>query len=332
MFILSGIILFGSSLAMAARQPVLTAEQYEAQRQLAAEAFKEGIIYPDIYKSWLHHSIHPKKYTQREVNKLTGWKMPDESAFPGPKERWVQWQMLRVMRNYYPLLGATYLMLMCALTDEQLDEFYEDSKVNHSPFREYQSYPAKKPRWQKDWSNLKTGVPHQQQLLPRLLAIEYLQDFRFVLDGTKYNYVHDRQQGMPPALVEQLAQELPWFNTCVQDTLTAAQLNHKYSADALDMSRLLPIVKEQQASWQNVEEQVENKSWEVGDTYIRQYLQQLKFDQNDENLSLLTRLRAQEDLRVLPWQVKEVAQYCVLVHASAQLLQTYDQRYGAEEK
>lgn len=317
-------ILAVSAVASAKQATTLTAEQFVVQRTRALQAYRDG-IQKNLSTSWLRKGVFARKYVLKEVTRLTGWDTTHLSILQAQNEPWVDWELLDVMGNYLPFLGTTYLVLVSALTEPQLAEF---KKMIHPSKTEYAPLIAPKPNWQKDWSTLSTGLPNQKQILHRLLAIEFLQQPYHILEGSTYNYVRERQQGMSPQLMAQLAEELPWFNDCVQDTLTAVLLNHKYSEETLDMRRMFSLLKQQQTTTQHIEEKVAEMKWEIGDTYIRRYLQILKLDQNDKSLSLLERLQAEKDLQLLPVKVKRVAQYCVAVHISAHLLQSYNDQYA----
>lgn len=95
---------------MAVQLPPLSAEEFNDQRVKAMQAYQDGIVYPDINKTTLHHSVHSRKYNLRQVSRVTGWKMPDLSAYPQENEKWVDWDVIDMMRDYYYVLGATYFL------------------------------------------------------------------------------------------------------------------------------------------------------------------------------------------------------------------------------
>ena len=328
-------VLFCTTSALAAHYTPLTAEQFRQKRTLAMQAYQDGIVYPDINKTTLHHSVHSRKDNLRQVSRLTGWKMPDSSAYPQENEKWVDWDVIDMMRDYYSVLGPnyyflgpTYFMLICALTERQLDEF---QKVLHPRFPKYAPMVQSKPDWQQDEMEMKKkkelkDIPDNTQILHRLLALQFLQIPYQVLEGSRYNFVHYREQGMPDERMAQLMKELPWFNECVQDTLTAVILNHKYSDASFDLGKMLPIIKEKQASTTDIHQKIKQQKRRIKDVYIRQYIRHIE----KQHSSLWKYLKGTADANWLLRQIDNTAKYCTLAHISADLLQDYDTRYGAE--
>lgn len=221
-------------------------------------------------------------------------------------------------------------MLICALTESQLDEL---QKVFHPTVQQYAPMVQSKPDWQQDEKEMKKkkklkDIPDSTEILHRLLALEFLQIPYQVLEGSRYNLVHYRQQGMLAERMEQFMRELPWFNECVQDTLTAVILNHKYSDSSFDLGKMLPIIKEKQASPTNIHEKIKRQKRRIKDVYIRQYIRY----KDEHPSSLSDHLQGTADTKWLLRQIDNTAKYCTLAHISAELLQTYDREYGKEAK
>ncbi|MBR3632357.1 MAG: hypothetical protein IKN49_04815 [Elusimicrobiaceae bacterium] len=327
---------FSTTAVMAERLAPLSAEEFDELRIKAMQAYQAGIISPDLDKTTLHHSVHSRKYNIGEISRFTEWKQPDSSSYPQENEKWLDWEIIDMMRDYYYVLGTnyflgpTYLMLICALTEKQIDEL---KKVVNPRVPRYAPMVQSEPDWQLDEEKMKKKkeleeVPDNTQILHRLLALQFLQIPYQVLEGSRYNFVHYRQQGMPAKRMAQYMKELPWFNECVQDTLNAVILNHKYSDPSFDLDKMLHIIKEKQDSTTDIHAKIKRQKRRIKDVYIRQYIRHLE----ERHASWWDYLKGTANANWLSREIDNTAKYCTLVHISAELLQTYDSEQGAEAK